>query len=274
MKTILFAVFLIFLGQSSMAADLFFAKVGKGGKLPAFCAQQLEGGRFCSAQLQKRIAVITFFRTDQTLSRKQLGVLQKLSDTFRAKEVAFVGIVSGPSDHQALSRFQKENGITFPLLVDSSREVAGLFGLIAVPSTGIFAKDGTLHSFTASDWVSFNRTVEGQLRVLLQQMTEADLNRTPALRPDTGPVGQSQAGAQYNMARMLYDRNDTARAGKILEESLARFPDHAPSQLLAGQLALRNNEYKRALRHFEQALRIDPNLVEAQKGLTTCRENL
>lgn len=274
MKKLLVCLFLLLFCRSSLAGDISFGKIGEGGRLPAFCAEQLDGGQFCSAKLKDRIAVVTFFRIDQKLSMRQLGVLQKLHLRYRDKGVTFVGIVSGKVDRRALADFQKKNGISFPLLIDGSREVYGLFGVFAAPSTGLFAKDGTLQYFTASNWISFNNAIEGHIRLLLKEITRAELDRTLNAPPATGNGDKSHADTRYNLARILFERNDLARAKKTLDESLASFPNHAPSHLLSGKIALLEKDYRVALLHFEQALKLDPTLEEAKKGRQTCLENL
>jgi tetratricopeptide (TPR) repeat protein len=116
--------------------------------------------------------------------------------------------------------------------------------------------------------------LEAQLRVLLQEMSQAEMDRAINFRPDMSSAAQSQAATQYHLARLFYERHESEKARKTLEASLSRFPDHAPSHLLAGQLALQDKDYKQALPHFEQALKLDPNLAEAQKCLRTSQENL
>lgn len=273
MKKLLVCLFLLFFCRSSLAGDLSFSNIEKGGKLPAFCVQQLDGSQFCSAKLKGRIAVVTFFRIDQKLSLRQMGVLQKLHLQYRDKGVSFVGIVSGKVDRLALAGFQKKNGISFPLLIDGSREVYGQFGVFAAPSTGLFAKDGTLQYFTASNWISFNSAIEAHIRMLLKEITRAELDRALNAPPVTGNGGKSHADTQYNLARILFERNDLEKAKKTLVSSLANSPNHAPSHLLSGKIALLEKDYKVALLHFEQALKLDPTLEEAKKGRQTCLEN-
>jgi peroxiredoxin len=265
---------LLFFCKSTPAEELSFANLGKNSLLPAFCVRQLDDNQFCSAQLRGRIAVITFFRFDQKLSIRQMSVLQKLHNKYRDKGVSFVGIVSGKVNRQGLKGFQQENGISFPLLIDSGREVSSLFGVFAVPSTGLFSKDGTLQYFTASNWISFNMSIEAHIRMLLREITQAEMDRMLNSPPVAGSAAGSRASARYNLARILFERNDLEKARTTLEATLADFPNHAPSHLLSGKIALREKNYKVALLHFEQALKLDPTLEEAQKGRQTCLDNL
>lgn len=274
MKKYILCIFLVLFCQGSLADELSFANIGKGGRLPAFCAQRLDGSRFCSAKLKGRLAVITFFRIDQKLSSRQMGVLQKLYTQYSDKGVSFVGIVSGEIDRQAIDAFQKENGIGFPLLLDSSREVYTLFGVFATPSTGIFSRDGALQYFTASNWVNFDNSVEAHIRLQLKEISRADLDHALDSPPVTSEAAKSHAGTRYNLARILFEQNEIEKAQKTLESSLAIFPNHAPSHLLSGKIALHRKDYKAALLHFEQALTLDPTLDEAQKGKQTCLDNL
>ena len=274
MKILLLFLFLLFFSQGSQAEQFSFANIRQGEMLPSFCAEELEGRRFCSAELKGRIAVVTFFRLDQKQSVKQMRALQNLQADYQKKGVSVVGILAGKADRQAVVSFRNGNEITFPLLLDSGGAVSRLFGVFAEPSTGLFSADGKLTFFTASNWVGFTPSVETHVRLLLKEISRAELDtalESPA-NPDRSAV--PQAGAQYNLARILFDKNELDKARKTLDSLLARHPHHAPSHLLSGRIALQEKDYEAALLHFEHALKLDPGLDEAKKGRQTCLDNL
>lgn len=68
------------------------------------------------------------------------------------------------------------------------------------------------------------------------------------------------AEESYDKARTLYLANRYAQAKKVLRESTSRFPDHAPSHLLLGQIHFfsRKPDYDAALDEFGKVVRILP----------------
>ncbi len=274
MKKLLLSLFLLFFSHDGLAEQLSFASIREGEMLPAFCAEEWEGRQFCSAEIKGRIALITFFRLDQKQSVKQMRMLQNLHADYQEKGVSIVGILSGKTDRQALGSFRNENKITFPLLLDSSGAVSRLFGVFAEPSTGLFSRDGRLKFFTASNWVSFHTLLEMHIKLLLKEITRAELDTVLNSPVKPGKSVEPQAGAQFKLARVLFERNELEKARKALDSLLARHPNHAPSHLLHGKIALQEKDCKAALPHFEQALKLDPGLEEAKEGRRDCLNNL
>ncbi|MFH1095363.1 MAG: thioredoxin family protein [Candidatus Micrarchaeota archaeon] len=74
----------------------------------------------------------------------KLPVIKKLYDTYRPRNVAFIGINSNSNpdypddDFTHMKSFVKENGLKFPYLFDESQSVAKAYGAVCTPDPFVF----------------------------------------------------------------------------------------------------------------------------------------
>lgn len=268
MTRVLLVLLLTFM-HGVVLAEASFRHIQLGAPYPQFCAQQYAGEQFCSEKLKGKIVVLAFFRIDQQLSQRNMVRLQEIYTKYRGKNVAVVAITTGKSDPQALRVFLKKNNIEFPVLLDRERKLYGLFGVIASPSTGVFAVDKTMHYFIASKWINYKKFIEAHIRLLLKEISAGELEEIMQPQGDTAdPDRQKRRKAinNYNLAKVLFEAGNTIKALEILNLSMESFPGHAPTHVLYGKIAIEQQDYAGALSFFDRALELNPALDEAQKG--------
>jgi tetratricopeptide (TPR) repeat protein len=79
------------------------------------------------------------------------------------------------------------------------------------------------------------------------------------LKPESAP-------SYYNLGLVL-EPSDAEAARRCYETALSLDPDYAPAHNLLGMSLMRRGERGEAIAHFQEALRIDPNLATARRNL-------
>ncbi|RMF88111.1 MAG: tetratricopeptide repeat protein [Nitrospinota bacterium] len=245
-----------------------------GDPYPAFCAQQLGGGELCSDRYADQIVIITFVKPDQRYSQETLIDLQSIQQRYAQKQVAVLAIVSGTVDKAALTRFVKEQGISFPLVLDPDRKIYGQFGVFVYPSTGIFGPDTRLKYYLPARRINFRQHVEGYVRFLRGEISAEELEQIIHPVVAKTDARYKKAEEYYNFARIYFRQGKLDQARRILDLALKSSAEYAPAYSLYGYIYLQKGAYQQALEKFELALSIDPQLAEAQAGRERCLEKL
>ena len=133
-----------------------------GTKAPAFELKSLDGKSFSMAEaLSRGPVVLAFFKVSCPTCQYALPFLERLHKAYGKNGVMLVGISqNGAKDTAA---FNKEFGITFPVLLDDTRTypVSNAYGLTNVPSIFWVAQDGEIEissvGWLKSDFEQINR---------------------------------------------------------------------------------------------------------------------
>lgn len=266
---------IVFVLLSAASADCkAFRFVDVGDPYPQFCAQQFHADQVCSSSYEKKIAVISFFKLNQSNSQKVLIDLQELHTKHGGKNVSIVGILSGEAESQALDEFLKTNKITFPILLDQNRQVYGAFGVFVYPATGIFGGDKILKYYLPARRMNFKKHVDGYTRFLLKEISESELEKIIHPPVDKTDPKHKKAENYYNFAKVYFKQGKFEKARELLDSAIEAYDKHAPSYSLYGHIYIQEKEYQLGLEKFENALSIDPELEEAKTGKQICLDNL
>ncbi len=76
---------------------------------------------------------------------QEMPQLEKLHREFSRRGLVLLG-VNGESEQDARN-FVRENGYTFPTLVDSGNKVAGQFRVTAIPTSVVIDREGRIASY-------------------------------------------------------------------------------------------------------------------------------
>ncbi|HWS23935.1 MAG TPA: TlpA disulfide reductase family protein [Anaerolineales bacterium] len=146
--TVLFllAVFIIF---TRMPAD----QIG-GGMIqspregfypPNFSSELMAGGVLDQKTLEGKVIVLNFWASWCPPCKAEMPALQAASIEFANQDVVILGVNATSQDSLAdATQFIKENGITFPILLDSNGQINADFQVNSLPTTFFIGQDGKI----------------------------------------------------------------------------------------------------------------------------------
>ena len=118
--------------------------VGVGDRAPGFTLPATGGESVSLADFAGRPVVLVFYPGDDTpVCTKQLNSYNDGLEQFEALDAQVLGIsAQGIDSHE---KFSGKHGFKFPLLADTDKQVAGLYGTlgpIGFPRRSVFIVDG------------------------------------------------------------------------------------------------------------------------------------
>ncbi len=138
------------------------AALTTGTKAPAFELKALDGKRFSlNDELARGPVVLAFFKVSCPTCQYALPFFERLHKAYGHKGVTLVGV--SQNDAKETAAFNKEFGITFPVLLDDihSYPASNAYGLTNVPTIFWIAPDGEIEvasvGWLKADFEEINR---------------------------------------------------------------------------------------------------------------------
>ncbi len=138
------------------------AAMGTGKKAPEFDLKTLDGKRFSlSDELARRDVVLVFLKVSCPTCQYALPFYERLYKTYGHDGITLVGI--SQNDAKDTAAFNKEFGVTFPVLLDDPRAYAAsnAYGLTNVPTIFWIAQDREIEvssvGWVKADFEEINR---------------------------------------------------------------------------------------------------------------------
>jgi peroxiredoxin len=138
------------------------AALTKGTKAPEFNLKALDGKPFSlTDELAHGPVVLVFFKVSCPTCQYALPFYERLYKAYGHHGVALVGI--SQNDAKETAAFNKEFGVTFPVLLDDPRSypVSNAYGLTNVPTIFWIAQDGEIEvssvGWLKADFEEINR---------------------------------------------------------------------------------------------------------------------
>ncbi|HUZ18893.1 MAG TPA: TlpA disulfide reductase family protein [Spirochaetia bacterium] len=163
------------LGASAYATDLgtLIDKAGlqplkPGTKLIDFSLDNLQGKTVSLSSFKGSVVVLNFWATWCGPCRSEMPSLETLYTTYKDKGLVVVG-VNLQEGSAAVQQYVKNEGLTFPVLLDSSGRVGLTYGARSIPTTYIIDKQGDVTSggIGAREWLTPD--TEALINALLSQ---------------------------------------------------------------------------------------------------------
>ncbi|MEM3631849.1 MAG: TlpA disulfide reductase family protein [Conexivisphaerales archaeon] len=114
---------------------------------PDFILPDLQGEKFALSAFRGKKVVLNFWATWCSPCREELTALQRVYEVKRSKNVIIISVHIGGKPQQIVE-FVHEVGITFPVLLDTSWEVAAKYRLKAIPCTFWIDERGVIREIT------------------------------------------------------------------------------------------------------------------------------
>jgi peroxiredoxin len=144
------------------------AFVPASGPMPAIIGRTLDDQTFGPADYRDKIVVVNFWNQDCPPCREEQAVLEADFKALSSRGMTVVGLLyvggNWPNDPAAARSFLRENGVTYPNLLDGSSELSRAFAIAGIPSTVVVDRDGQLR------FRILGRVRPGQLEELIGQL--------------------------------------------------------------------------------------------------------
>lgn len=114
-----------------------------GGPAPDFELKTVSGEAYRLSDLKGKAVVLNFFATWCRYCEAEMPVLEEAWRAYADQGLVVLGIDLDESD-LAVTAFQEELGLTFPILVDRGSNVARLYQIVPLPTTYFIDRSGVV----------------------------------------------------------------------------------------------------------------------------------
>jgi cytochrome c biogenesis protein CcmG, thiol:disulfide interchange protein DsbE len=157
----------LLLAVSLVAAAAFDAQaLGAGTKAPNIELSDLSGKPFRLSSFAGKVVLVDFWASWCGPCREELPVLENLYKKYRAKGFEVIG-VNQDQDPANASKFLRRTPLSFTVLHDAKRSVAGAYGPDKMPSSYLIDRHGLVRyvhpGFRASDAAGLEREINALL---------------------------------------------------------------------------------------------------------------
>jgi peroxiredoxin len=139
-----------------------------GATAPDFTVDTPGGGKLKLSDLKGKTVVLDFWATWCGPCRVELPHLARLHDKYRGSGFLLLG-VNIDEDSNAAKALASKMGLTFPVLLDSKKEVVGSYDLNAMPATVLIDRDGRVRHLHRGYKDGVEQVYEQQVRALLKE---------------------------------------------------------------------------------------------------------
>ena len=113
---------------------------------PQFSGSTLDARPLSMAEHRGTVIVLNFWASWCLECRSEMPVLERLQREFSSRGLAIIG-VNARENKEAVRRYAKELGLTFPLVLDREGKINALYGVIGLPTTFVVGRDGRAIAF-------------------------------------------------------------------------------------------------------------------------------
>jgi thiol-disulfide isomerase/thioredoxin len=108
---------------------------------PHFSGSTVDARHVSMTALRGKVVLVNFWASWCLECRPEMPVLERLHRELAPQGLAVVG-VNAREKKEAVSRYAKELGLTFPLVLDPDGEISALYGVVGLPATFLVGRDG------------------------------------------------------------------------------------------------------------------------------------
>ncbi|UCG93964.1 MAG: TlpA family protein disulfide reductase [Candidatus Aerophobus sp.] len=136
-------------------SSLGIQKINPPVKAKDFTLEDLKGSAVSLRDFEGKVIFLNFWATWCPPCRIEMPAMEKLWQKFKDEDFVILAVDLREA-REKVSSFIKENGYTFPVLLDSGGEVANTYGITAIPTTYLLDPRGRIvgKALGARDWAS------------------------------------------------------------------------------------------------------------------------
>ncbi len=233
-----------------------------------FKLKELTGRELALKDFRGKIVVLVFGELYQENTLKAVKDLQKILSEKRSYRdaVEVLIIISKNIKPEEYQKFKGSFELTYPVLLDSDRNVYAQYEIIAIPTTFVVGRDGKIAERFPSYTISYYDQVYVELGYLLGEVEKSELESV--LHPKVTPAKMNGKSERLlSFAENLKKRGLYENALNSYKEVLDKHPDLKEAHIGIGSIYLEKKEADMAESEFQKVLEKNPNDPEALKGI-------
>jgi peroxiredoxin len=135
---------------------------------PAFSLQARGGGEVSLDDLAGQVVMVNFWATWCGPCRQEMPHLEALYQRYSDLGFTLLG-VNVEEDASGADEFLAETPVSFPILFDPANEVSQLYEVVAMPSTVLIDRSGTMRFVHHGYKPGYENDYQSQIRALLRE---------------------------------------------------------------------------------------------------------
>lgn len=142
-------------GVTSLLKPLNLVGYPSGTTPPHFSGGTVDARRVAMTALRGKVVLVNFWASWCLECRPEMPVLERLHRELVPQGLAVVA-VNAREKKEVISRYAKELGLTFPLVLDPDGKISALYGVVGLPATFLVGRDGRAVAFAigSREWGS------------------------------------------------------------------------------------------------------------------------
>ncbi|MCM2333244.1 MAG: redoxin domain-containing protein [Anaeromyxobacteraceae bacterium] len=229
------------------------------------------GGKERLLAAKVKATAVVFVRTGQERSADALKAMAKCEQDLAGKPVRFVAVVSGdtvPADALALAAAA---GVRMPVLLDEGEVLYERFGVRNHPVIFLLDAKNAIAAFEQYRQIDYCEVIKARLRLLLGEIDQAAMDKVldPPTSSMPGDDARDVSNRDVNLGRRQLKIKQYEKALQSASKALERAPS-AGAFALIGDVHAAQGDCPKALKAYEQALKLDPAEKHALAGQQAC----
>lgn len=136
---------------------------------PDFTLVTLDGQTVTLSELRGQVVLLNLWASWCPPCREEMPAMQRVWEEYRERGVMVLAVNSTSQDTRAEAQaFVTENGLTFPIPLDTSGEVTRLYRVSSLPTSFFIGADGVIHEVVIGGPMA-----EALLRIRVEQLLRA-----------------------------------------------------------------------------------------------------
>jgi peroxiredoxin len=138
------------------------------GPAPSFSLESRDGETVTLAELKGNVVMINFWATWCGPCRQEMPHLEALHQRYSSLGFTLLG-VNVEDNRTGADKYLAETPVSFPILFDPQSSVSELYDVVAMPSTVLVARDGTMRFIHHGYKPGYEAEYQTQIRALLRE---------------------------------------------------------------------------------------------------------